>query len=272
MNAISEPELPPIVRSTLDRLPGCPTRVLLLDYDGTLAPFRPRRDEAVPYPGVREILRALIEDGRSRVAIITGRAIDHLLPLLDLEVPPEIWGNHGWEHRDRGGAYRCFPLSELASRGLEEAREQVAWMRVDAGDFDARVEKKPAGVALHWRGLPEGESEELSAAVGEAWSALEATRAGSLSLKPFDGGLELRATGRSKGVVMETILGELATPHVAVYLGDDLTDEDAFRVLRGRGLGILVREEWRLTAAQAHLRPPGELLAFLRSWQEESGK
>lgn len=270
MNAISEPELPPLVRSTLDRLSGCPLRVLLLDYDGTLAPFRPERSEAVPYPGVREILARLITSSQTRVAIITGRAIDHLIPLLDLEVLPEIWGTHGWEHRDREGGYHCFPLSELAARGLEEARDQVAAMRAGAGDFDARFERKPAGVALHWRGLPEEESQELSTAVEAAWSNLEATRAGELSPIPFDGGLELRATGRTKGAVMETILGELAKPNVAVYLGDDLTDEDAFRVLKGRGLGILVRKEWRLTAAEAHLRPPDELLAFLRAWQQKS--
>ena len=272
MNAIPEPELPPIVRSTLDRLPDCPTRVLLLDYDGTLAPFRPERDQAVPYPGVREILTALIAGGTTRVAIVSGRAIDHLIPLLDLEVLPEIWGDHGWEHRDPHGRYHRLPLNEAAARGLEQATEQVAALRKGAGDFGARFERKPAGVALHWRGLPEHESEGLAQAVDEAWGDLEATQARNLVLKQFDGGLELRAPGRSKGDVVETILGELASPHVAAYLGDDLTDEDAFRALRGRGLGILVREDWRLTAAEAHLRPPGELLAFLRSWQEKSAK
>ena len=50
------------------------------------------------------------------------------------------------------------------------------------------------------------------------------------------------------------------------YLGDDLTDEDAFRAVATRGLGILVRQELRKTAAVAWLRPPEELLDFLHRW------
>ena len=50
-----------------------PSRVLLLDYDGTLAPFREERDEAVPYPGVREAVRNQIVSGRSRLVVVSGR-------------------------------------------------------------------------------------------------------------------------------------------------------------------------------------------------------
>ena len=53
------------------------------------------------------------------------------------------------------------------------------------------------------------------------------------------------------------------------YLGDDLTDETAFRAvnsLRSRGLSVLVRREWRQTAAEVWLRPPWELIEFLEAW------
>jgi trehalose-6-phosphatase len=50
------------------------------------------------------------------------------------------------------------------------------------------------------------------------------------------------------------------------YLGDDRTDEDAFKALAGRGLAVLVREELRPTAAAVWLRPPVELLDFLQRW------
>jgi trehalose-6-phosphatase len=67
---------------------------------------------------------------------------------------------------------------------------------------------------------------------------------------------------------MRTILGELGAGAVAAYLGDDLTDEDAFVAIKGRGLAALVRAEARPTAADIRLRPPDELLAFLRRWHE----
>ena len=52
----------------------------------------------------------------------------------------------------------------------------------------------------------------------------------------------------------------------AAYLGDDVTDEDAFAALRGRGLTILVRSEPRPSQASYWLQPPHELLAFLDAW------
>ena len=54
--------------------------------------------------------------------------------------------------------------------------------------------------------------------------------------------------------------------YVASYLGDDLTDEDAFRALKGRGLSVLVRNELRETLADIWLKPPGELIDFLLKW------
>ncbi|MGH9571319.1 MAG: hypothetical protein ACRD4F_16865, partial [Candidatus Angelobacter sp.] len=57
----------------------------------------------------------------------------------------------------------------------------------------------------------------------------------------------------------------------AAYLGDDLTDEDAFQAINGRGLSVLVRPAWRSTTAQAWLRPPGELIQFLNDWIHACG-
>ncbi|HDZ13016.1 MAG TPA: hypothetical protein ENH53_12490 [Bacteroidetes bacterium] len=59
--------------------------LLMLDYDGTLAPFRIEREQAVPYSGVREILNRLILSKQTQVVIISGRAIADLIPLLGLK-------------------------------------------------------------------------------------------------------------------------------------------------------------------------------------------
>jgi trehalose-phosphatase len=61
------------------RLKKAEKRALLLDYDGTLAPFRPKREDAVPYPGLRKKLNEFLEMDHTRVVIISGRPIEELI-------------------------------------------------------------------------------------------------------------------------------------------------------------------------------------------------
>lgn len=241
-------------------LEGAGRKVLFLDYDGTLAPFRVDRERAFPYPGVRERLETIRRDRATRLVLISGRWTEALLPLLGMVDPPEIWGSHGWERLlPGGGPPRVGPLDEEQVRGLAEADD---WA-VSAG-FRGRYERKPAGLAVHFRGLPAAESDRLREMASRALSRI--ARSGGLDLHPFDGGIELRAPGRNKGFAVETVLGEEPSGIPAAYLGDDRTDEDAFRALEGRGLRVLVREEERPTEADLWIRPPEELLRFLDRW------
>jgi len=68
---------------------------LLLDYDGTLAPFKVERNKAYPYPGITQILDDLLKFDKCRVVIISGRRAKDIIPLLNLKKMPEIWGSHG---------------------------------------------------------------------------------------------------------------------------------------------------------------------------------
>lgn len=233
--------------------------LLMLDYDGTLAPFREDRDAAFPYPGVRESLATLQRKPSSRVVIITGRAVSDLIPLLGLDPPPEIWGSHGWERRFPDGGYAVGPFPEGALRGLANADE---WVRLHG--LEERCERKPGSVALHWRGLGEAAAREIEALGLKAWEPLEAEH--GLEVHPFDGGIELRVPGRNKGDAVRTLLAETSQDAAAAYLGDDWTDEDAFEALDGRGLSALVRPAPRTSLAQVWIRPPGELIAFLDAW------
>lgn len=241
------------------RLPGAPGKALMLDYDGTLAPFRVERGQAAPYPGVREALAGLVQAGRGRVVIVSGRAVADLAPLLGLAVPPEMWGCHGWERQAADGGYTFFSPGNAALEGLSRAAGAVE------NGGSGRVERKPASVAYHVRGMEAGPAAEALAAVRRAWQPIAA--AGGLTLVPFDGGLELRVPGRDKGVAVAALRNELGEGGVVAYLGDDQTDEDAFHAVGPEGLAVLVRTEKRPTAAALWLRPPGELLAFLHRWE-----
>jgi trehalose-phosphatase len=94
---------------------------------------------------------------------------------------------------------------------------------------------------------------------------LPLTRSSRLRIAEFDGGLELRVRSCNKGHVAMEIVREMGDAPIA-YLGDDRTDEDAFRALEGRALTVLVCPELRPTSAELWLRPPEEPLRFLNDW------
>ena len=234
-------------------------RVLFLDYDGTLAPFQIERDKAVPYPGVMEFLARIVLSG-TRVVIISGRSISEVISLINLKPIPEIWGSHGLERLLTGGTLEKTQLSNVIQAGLEEAASVAKhWLPSE------RIEFKHGCLALHWRGMSEGEIEGIVENVEPAWRIL--AESSDLNLHRFDGGIELRAPGRDKGTAVKKVLEETDVGLVAAYLGDDLTDEDGFRVVNEKnGLSILVRSEFRETSARIWLRPPEELLAFFATW------
>jgi trehalose 6-phosphate phosphatase len=234
-------------------------KALLLDYDGTLAPFHVDPGKAFPYPGVREMLDKIMKAPDIRLVIITGRWIEDLRPLLQLKGRPEIWGSHGIERLKMDGTYEIAPMDENALDGLVKADE---WIR-EVG-LEERCEEKPGCLAIHWRGLDEKSIEEITNQVSLTWQFI--AESSGLNLKEFDGGMELRVPARDKGDAVRTILEELENDAAVAYLGDDLTDEDAFKAIKGKGMGVLVRKELRPTAGDVWISPPEELLDFLSGW------
>ncbi len=235
------------------------TSVLILDYDGTLAPFRTERDLAVPYDGVPARLAKIMDSDRTRLVIVSGRRVQEVKALLPLDTFPEIWGCHGGEWLDAAGKYRIANLPRKTSEALTQVNDWVA-----QNDLQQRCERKPSSVAFHWRGLPQQEASALKDKVTERFADSAADF--GLVLHAFDGGLELRAAGITKAHAVQMIVSEAAKDAPVAYLGDDTTDEDAFEALGSRGLKVLVREELRSTRADLWLVPPEDLLGFLDSW------
>ena len=237
-------------------------RVLFLDYDGTLAPFIVPREDARPYPGVVPLLRELCALARHRLVLVSGRPARQLAGLLPpLDPFPTIWGSNGMEELAPEGELRTAAITPDARRIID--RETL---RLEAALGAQHVERKPVGVAVHVRGLsPKAAAETLDALRGP-WGDL--VRLHGLTSWEFDGGLELSGGTRSKGDVVAEVVRDLEPPIASAFLGDDQTDEEAFRAMRGRGASILVRPSLRPTAADLWLRPPGELLGFLTQWRD----
>jgi trehalose-phosphatase len=241
------------------RLRSAPRSVLMLDYDGTLAPFHIDRFAATPYPGVEDRLATLSGLSRVRLVLVSGRSARELRDLLPIGIKAEIWGSHGREQMKTDGAYQLFALDPVQQAALEQLG-----MEMSALGFSEALEVKPASLAIHWRSFDPATQDRVRSLVRSIYARLKDT--GGMQLLPFDGGLELRSADRTKGTAVKEILLQELPALPAAYLGDDLTDEDAFTAMGSEGYSILVRTEVRESWARFWLRPPEELLGFLDEW------
>lgn len=233
--------------------------MLLLNYDGTLAPFQVERDRAYPYPGIIPLLDRIRQSGRTQVFVISGRPACEVQALLNPLRHIEIWGAHGLDQLLTDGTYQGITINSDILETLAQAEE---WLR--EADLSHIAETKPGGVAVHWRGLSYSEIERVKARTCEGWDRFADNP--KLKFLDFDGGIELRAAHPDKGDAVSAILGRAPLHLPVAFLGDDYTDEDAFRALGDRGFSVLVRPEYRETRANAWFRPPEELIGFLQQW------
>jgi trehalose-phosphatase len=260
------PETAEMVEAFFEQLSGERQPILLLDYDGTLAPFRVNRFEAQPFAGVRELLARIQKQGATRMAVITGRPAGEIGPLLGLESALEIWGLHGAERAYPDGRRELEPAPVAALEKLQELRE-----RLRRDSLGGLFEDKPNACVMHWRGVPALKARAVERKTRELFGPL--AEIDGLGLLEFEAGLELRV-GRDKGGAVDAILDEAGAHGPVAYLGDDLTDESAFRAvnaLQGAHLSVLMRHSCRETAADVWLRPPAELREFLRLWLRAVG-
>jgi trehalose-phosphatase len=246
---------------------GAQKALLLLDYDGTLAPFRVDRFTARPWSGVQELLKRIQKQGRTRMAVVTGRPAAEIVPLLGLDPPLEVWGLHGAERLYPDGRRELEEASAATRATLDELREQL---RRDS--LGGLFEDKANGAVMHWRGASPHKAKLIEQRTRTLFEPL--ARMDGLALLEFESGLELRA-GRDKGAAVEAILEEIGAGMPVAFLGDDVTDETAFRAVNaaaGAHLSVLVRREPRETEADVWLKPPGELLGFLERWLEAGNR
>lgn len=225
---------------------------LFLDFDGTLVELAETPD-AISVPSTLcPLLEMLSERLRGRVAIVSGRSIADVERHLCCE-GVALSGSHGLELRLQSGEHvPLAPPVDLAML-IEKIR------RFAEEDPGFVVEVKPASVALHFRKVPQ-EAERA-----ERFMAALAKRSG-LSLQPGKMVLELRPNGADKGDAVRAFMAEPefggARP---VFIGDDVTDEDAFEAVRDMGgVGILVGPE-RASAATYRLADVKAVAAWLKA-------
>ncbi|MDE3202317.1 MAG: trehalose-phosphatase [Acidobacteriota bacterium] len=259
MNIHTAKQLKAFLRAAAD----APERLLLLDYDGTLADFRVDRFKAKPWAGVNELLKQIQRRRRTRIVAITGRPPEEVAAMLHLHEPIEVWGLHGALRLNTNGSRELEKQSPEVKNALSALRNQL---HRDA--LGGLFEDKPNAAVMHWRGHAPAKAKEIEKRTRALFEPL--ARIEGLRLLKFESGLELR-TGRDKGGAIEQIIREGKRGAAVTYLGDDWTDEPGFEAVnaaKGPHLSVLVKREKRETVADVWLKPPHELREFLRLWLE----
>lgn len=234
------------------------TPAIFLDYDGTLTPIVDRPELAILSDPMRDALRRLASAWPTTV--VSGRGRTDVEALVGI---PEInyAGSHGFDIAgpEAGGALRLQVADETVPAIADAAREIRERVRDIPG---AIIEDKTYAVAVHYRLVAAARVSEVERAVDEALARRSGLRK-TAGKKVF----ELRpAIEWDKGRAVLWLLDALglAGPDVVpLYVGDDVTDEDAFRALEGRGVGIVVTELPRETAASWSLQDVREVRELL---------
>jgi alpha,alpha-trehalase len=264
--AAAGPELP----SALDRFDELKKQfheketVVFLDYDGTLTPIVRRADQAVLSDEMRATLKALAE--QCTVGIVSGRDLQDVRRRVDM---PELYyaGSHGFDIV--GPADR--PISHRPGQShLPRIEEAVAALeREFAGVNGVHVERKRYTVAVHYRQAPPESGTDIQKTVERIRDQL-----GGLRLTAGKKVFELQPDLEwHKGKAVQWFLEQAFEIDLRrvfpIYIGDDVTDEDAFEMIGDIGIGIVVDEAAdRASRAGYRLRDTDEVQVFLRRLAE----
>ncbi len=223
---------------------------LFLDFDGTLVELADQPDAVIAGNRVRSLVQRLLDKLDGRLAVVSGREVDFVRKRIGISALP-IAGSHGQELHFGDGSHEA-PAAPAVLAALADTLDREA-----ARHPGVLVERKPLGVALHYRQVPEM----------EAWSralATELAERHGLQLQPGKMMIELRSAGGDKGTAVARFLERApfagTTP---IMVGDDLTDEPGFAsAVTGGGWGVLVGAP-RETAARYFLRGVPQVLDWL---------
>ncbi|OBK93113.1 trehalose-phosphatase [Mycobacterium asiaticum] len=250
-------ELPDALQTIGDFTVGRPA--VFFDFDGTLSDIVNDPDAARPVPGAVEALRQLA--AQCPVAVLSGRDLADVSNRVGLA---GIWyaGSHGFELTAPDGAHH---QNEEAAKAIPVLEEAAAKLRGKLASIPGvAVEHKRFGVAVHYRNAPRDRVGEVAAAVRAAGQrdALRVTTGREvIELRPdldWDKGKTLRW-------VIDHLHDSGSGSLSPIYLGDDITDEDAFDAVRDDGVPILVRHNDdgdRATAARYALDSPAQAAEF----------
>lgn len=229
---IITPGVPDSLQAAIGRLANTERLLVALDFDGTLAPLVDRPEDARATDRARAAIERLATADDTRVAIVSGRALESLGEVASPPSGTLLSGSHGVELKlDTGPIQIDLRDTELTKLDrLTEIVEGVA-----DGTSGAWIEKKPAGLALHTRRMKANDGLALQHDAREQVSA----ELLGITVRTGKAVLEFAVRSSDKGESL-TRLRQHVGATAAIYVGDDVTDEDAFAKLDADDVGVKV--------------------------------
>jgi trehalose 6-phosphate phosphatase len=239
--------------------------LLLSDYDGTLTPIVDKPELAALPQEMRKLLRKLAKSRRYTVGVISGRALADLKSKVDLDGIIYA-GNHGLEIEGFGSSF-LEPIAEEMRPFLKMLNQALsATLRGIKGAF---VEDKGLTLSVHYRSVGHSDEMIVKDAFRKVTDPLHVT--GRIKVTQGKKVYEIRPpVDWDKGKAIAWLTAKCREVRgrggaLPIYLGDDLTDEDGFKVIeRNDGISIFVGEGGLQSAARYFLKSPEEVAQFLK--------
>lgn len=251
------------IDTVLGALPATDQLLVLVDFDGTLSEIVATPDQAVPATGAEDALQAL--GARCQVAVVSGRPVRDLRRRLRTDPTITLAGGHGTELAHPDGTLDTLvdpdvvrPVLDAVEHELHEVVDvSLGWL----------VERKPASIAVHHRQVADPGQTLL-----KVRHVLDGHRGDAPGFVVADGKAvtELRPAGITKGTVVDRLADAAPDRHLLV-IGDDVTDEDAFRAADARGgTTVVVAEDDRESAARFRVMVPADVVNLLQALADRS--
>jgi len=212
----------------LEELARTPVLLVASDFDGTLAPIVTDPDDAAATTTAMAAFRRLGALAHTHLAVISGRGLEDLSSRVPDMSGMTLAGSHGAEVQGTAPA----PLTSDAERSLSLLAAELR--SIAEGCAGAHIEEKPRSIAFHFR----------AARSPDAWQTIHALaglreRFPSLTMREGSMVIEFVADTVNKGDALRTIRRQVGATGV-IFIGDDLTDEDAFNALTMADAGVKV--------------------------------
>lgn len=237
--------------ASLARLADADRLLVCCDFDGTLSHLVDDPGAARPVPGAVDVLDRLGGLPGTVAAVLSGRSLEALEAVAGMPPHVQLVGSHGVE-------FRAGVIDGLGAddRKLLDRVSRACSAIVEPID-GAAVETKPASVAVHVRRVPDEVKPEVLAAVLEGPGSLP-----GVHVTTGKDVIEIAVVQVGKGRALQA-LKDRAAADVALFVGDDVTDEDAFAALAAGDVGVKVgdgpsRAAWRVAG-------PDEVVSLLQA-------
>ena len=250
----------------IKKIKDAKTAVFFLDYDGTLTPIRKKPHYARIKKETRDLLKRLSGRKGTRVFILSGRSISDIKSLLRLNTIYYI-GNHGIELKGPRGYSYIYPPAVAAIPAVQRCyralRKKIKFKGI-------ALENKKYTLSLHYRGAFQKDVPLIKKIFRNTIKGLK--DASEIRVTSGKKVLEVRPNiDWDKGKILSKVLKQDARKkELPVCIGDDRTDEDAFRALKKKGVSVVVSKHRKKTLAHYRLESPEKVVMFLKSVLQET--